>query len=73
MIFFFAGHGGRMLAPGNLMAFDGQIEGLCPVDEGTTDADGENYVHMIPDYVLGRLLFKLSEKKGKNIVRAPIR
>ncbi|KAF8146737.1 caspase domain-containing protein [Mycena galopus ATCC 62051] len=62
MIFFYAGHGTRVESPDD---FDGHIEGLCPVDEGTTDAKG--YVHAIPDYVLGWLLEELSRKKGPNI------
>ena len=66
MILFYAGHGTRVKSPD---AFDGHIEGLCPVDERTTDAKG--YVHTIPDYVLGWLLEELSRKKGPNIVRSP--
>ncbi|KAJ6484144.1 caspase domain-containing protein [Mycena sanguinolenta] len=62
MILFYAGHGTRVKSPG---AFDGHIDGLCPVDERTTDAKG--YVHTIPDYVLGWLLEELSRKKGPNI------
>ncbi|KAF7336534.1 Protein TIC 214 [Mycena sanguinolenta] len=62
MILFYAGHGTRVKSPD---AFDGHIEGLCPVDERTTDAKG--YVHAIPDYVLGWLLEELSRKKGPNI------
>jgi hypothetical protein len=70
MILFYAGHGTRMEAPGNLMAFDRKVEALCPVDERTKGADGKSYVHAIPDYVLGRLLWELSKKKGNNIVCA---
>jgi hypothetical protein len=67
MIFFFAGHGSRTLATDNVMARDLKVETICPVDERTTIA-GE-YVYTIPDYVLGRLLWQLAEKKGRNIVR----
>ncbi|KAJ7148500.1 caspase domain-containing protein [Mycena crocata] len=66
MILFFAGHGSRVQAPEKLMAPGGKIEAICPVDERTVDADGQ-YVHAIPDYVLGWLLWELSEKKGPNI------
>ncbi|KAJ7905984.1 caspase domain-containing protein [Mycena leptocephala] len=66
MIFFFAGHGSRALATGNLIARDLMIKTICPVDERTTNAAGK-YVHAIPDYVLGRLLWQLAEKKGRNI------
>jgi hypothetical protein len=70
MIFFFAGHAGRvLLAEDNLMARDLNVETICPVD-GTTNYTGDGeYVHAIPDYVLGRLLWQVAEKKGRNIVR----
>ncbi|KAJ7208665.1 hypothetical protein GGX14DRAFT_365196 [Mycena pura] len=66
MIFFYAGHGTRTAAPGNLIAPDRRVEAISPVDEGTIDIAG-NYVHPIPDYVLGWLLWQLAEKKGSNI------
>jgi hypothetical protein len=69
MILFYAGHGTRIEAKGNMGTRDGKVEAICPVDEKTTDHDG-NYVHTIPDYVLGWLLKELYEKKGPNIVRA---
>ncbi|KAF7366571.1 ICE-like protease (Caspase) p20 domain protein [Mycena sanguinolenta] len=65
MILFFAGHGTRVHAPGNLMSQDEMVEGICPVDERTSP--GGKYVHTIPDYVLVHLLRELSEKKGQNI------
>ncbi|KAJ7752245.1 caspase domain-containing protein [Mycena maculata] len=65
MILFFAGHGTRVSAPGNLMSVDSKVEGICPVDERTSP--GGKYVHTIPDYVLVHLLQRLSEKKGRNI------
>ncbi|KAJ6481691.1 hypothetical protein C8R45DRAFT_1100122 [Mycena sanguinolenta] len=65
MILFFAGHGTRVHAPGNLMSQDEMVEGICPVDERT--GSGDKYVHTIPDYVLVHLLRELSEKKGQNI------
>ncbi|KAJ7229391.1 caspase domain-containing protein [Mycena rebaudengoi] len=66
MIFFFAGHGDRVAAPGNLMSSDGMVETICPHDEGTLDGEGQ-YVHGIPDYVLGWLLRDLATTKGNNI------
>ncbi|KAF7354161.1 Protein TIC 214 [Mycena venus] len=66
MILFYAGHGTRIEAPGNLISDDGMVEGIAPVDERTLDAAG-NYVHAIPDYILGWLLWELYEKKGSNI------
>jgi hypothetical protein len=68
MIFYFAGHGVRVSDPGNLIAKDGKFQAICPVDERTANAAGQ-YVHAIPDYVLGWLLWELSQKKGQNIVR----
>ncbi|KAF7366607.1 Metacaspase-7 [Mycena sanguinolenta] len=65
MILYFAGHGTRVRAPGNLISQDEMVEGICPVDERTSP--GGNYVHTIPDYVLIYLLRELSEKKGENI------
>lgn len=69
MILFYAGHGTRISAPGNLISTDGKVECIAPIDERTLDAAG-NYVHAIPDYVLGRLLWELCETKGSNIVTA---
>ncbi|KAJ7464430.1 caspase domain-containing protein [Mycena latifolia] len=66
MILFYAGHGARMEAPGNWGTADGKVEAICPVDERTTDAAGE-YVHTIPDYILGWLLQELKDKKGPNV------
>ncbi|KAJ7124315.1 caspase domain-containing protein [Mycena epipterygia] len=65
IIFFYAGHGSRIEAPGNLLPSDGMVETICPHDERTYK-DGK-YVHSIPDYVLGWLIFELAEKKGRNI------
>jgi hypothetical protein len=69
MILYFAGHGSRVTAEGNLIAHDGKVEVMCPVDERTTNRMGE-YIHAIPDYVLGWLLRELAERKGPNIVRS---
>jgi hypothetical protein len=67
MILFFAGHGSRFEAPSHFIAPDHRVEAICPVDERTTNVAGE-YVHAIPDYVLGWLLSELANKKGTNIV-----
>jgi hypothetical protein len=69
MIFFFAGHGSSFEAPSDLIAPNGRVEAICPVDERTKNEAGEN-VHAIPDYVLVRLLSELADKKGTNIVRS---
>ncbi|KAF7355851.1 Metacaspase-7 [Mycena venus] len=66
MILFYAGHGTRITATGNRISTDSKVEAIAPVDERTTDSDGK-YVHAIPDYILGWLLWELSEKKGPNI------
>jgi hypothetical protein len=50
------------------MSSDGVVETICPHDEGTLDANGQ-YVHGIPDYVLGWFLQELAATKGNNIVR----
>ncbi|KAJ6550824.1 caspase domain-containing protein [Mycena vulgaris] len=68
MILFYAGHGTRVLTEKeNMLSRDGKVEAIAPIDERTTDAAGNNYVYAIPDYVLGWLLWELSEKKGRNI------
>ncbi|KAF7356191.1 hypothetical protein MVEN_00950400 [Mycena venus] len=66
IIFFFAGYGSLVDAPAAMNWRDLHVKVLCPVDERTTNDAGE-YVHPIPDYVLGWLLWELAEKKGRNI------
>ncbi|KAJ7202537.1 caspase domain-containing protein, partial [Mycena pura] len=66
MILFFAGHGSRVEARGNLISSDEEVRGICPVDERTI-TPSRKYVHTIPDYVLGWLLRELALKKGPNI------
>ncbi|KAJ7122210.1 hypothetical protein C8R44DRAFT_671165 [Mycena epipterygia] len=65
MIFFFAGHGSRIVATDNRLSADNMVETICPCDE-RTESGGE-YVHGIPDYVLGWLLRNIARKKGDNI------
>ncbi|KAF7354749.1 hypothetical protein MSAN_01389000 [Mycena sanguinolenta] len=67
MLMYFAGHGRRVDAPEAIATPDDQIEMLCPVDDGTKNAAGEE-VHAIPDYVLKRLLDDIAEKKGRKII-----
>ncbi|KAF8133102.1 hypothetical protein K438DRAFT_1490728, partial [Mycena galopus ATCC 62051] len=67
VLLYFAGHGSSVAAPENVIAPNGQIEVMCPVDDSTTNEAGEE-VHAIPDYVLNRLLGEIAEKKGHNIV-----
>jgi len=38
------------------------------VDDSTTNDAGED-VHAIPDYVLGRILGEIADRKGAKIVR----
>ncbi|KAJ6455373.1 caspase domain-containing protein [Mycena sanguinolenta] len=64
---YFAGHGRRVDAPEGILAPEGRIEMLCPVDDQTTNAAGEE-VQAISDYVLRRLLGNIVEKKGSNII-----
>ncbi|KAF7330952.1 hypothetical protein MVEN_02435100 [Mycena venus] len=68
IFFFFAGHGSRVEAPEGVIAPDGQIEVICPVDERTTNGAREEVVHAIPDYVLGRVLGEIAEKGSEIIV-----
>ncbi|KAF7354730.1 hypothetical protein MSAN_01387000 [Mycena sanguinolenta] len=67
ILLYFAGHGSRVDAPDAILAPDGRIELLCPVDYKTKNAAGEE-VQAIPDYVLSRLLGQIAEKKSQNII-----
>ncbi|KAJ6455382.1 caspase domain-containing protein [Mycena sanguinolenta] len=67
IVLYFAGHGSRVDAPEAILAPDGRIEMLCPVDYKTTNAAAEE-VQAIPDYVLSRLLREIAEKKSQNII-----
>ncbi|KAJ6455384.1 caspase domain-containing protein [Mycena sanguinolenta] len=67
IVLYFAGHGSRVDAPEDILAPEGRIELLCPVDYKTTNAAGEE-VQAIPDYLLSRLLGEIVEKKSKNII-----
>ncbi|KAJ7832223.1 caspase domain-containing protein [Mycena olivaceomarginata] len=67
MIFYFAGHGTRVESENKELPGDGWVEALCPVDLAT-GGSGSDYIHPIPDYVLGHLLHSLAERKGNNII-----
>ncbi|KAF7354732.1 ICE-like protease (Caspase) p20 domain protein [Mycena sanguinolenta] len=67
MVLYFAGHGSRIDAPEAILAPEGRIEMLCPVDYKTKDAAGEE-IQAIPDYVLSRFLGEIVEKKSRNII-----
>jgi len=67
IVFFYAGHGSRVLAPKGWVADGNQVETICPHDERTIGRDGKE-VFSIPDRTLGGLLRKLSSIKGDNIV-----
>ncbi|KAF7354734.1 hypothetical protein MSAN_01387400 [Mycena sanguinolenta] len=67
MLLYFAGHGSRVDAPEKILAPEGRIEMLCPVDYKTKNAGGEE-VQAIPDYVLGRLLGEVAANKSRNII-----
>ncbi|KAJ6455380.1 caspase domain-containing protein [Mycena sanguinolenta] len=66
ILLYFAGHGSRVDAPEDILAPEGRIEMLCPVDYKTTNAAGEE-VQAIPDYVLSRLFGEIAEK-SRNII-----
>ncbi|KAF7358016.1 ICE-like protease (Caspase) p20 domain protein [Mycena venus] len=67
MIFYFAGHGTRVESENKELPGDGWVEALCPVNVAARGS-GSDYIHPIPDYVLGHLLHSLAEKKGNNII-----
>ncbi|KAF7354735.1 CASPASE-P20 domain-containing protein [Mycena sanguinolenta] len=67
ILLYFAGHGSRVDAPEAILAPEGRIEMLCPVDYKMKNAGGK-VVQAIPDYVLNRLLGQIAEKKSQNII-----
>jgi hypothetical protein len=68
LIFFYAGHGSRIPAPGDWSTPDGMIETVCPYDERTKDEKGED-IHGIPDRSINAMFRELAAEKGDNIVR----
>ncbi|KAF8872485.1 caspase domain-containing protein [Gymnopilus junonius] len=63
VLIYYAGHGQEIDAPEewNKDNIKHKIQSIVP-----QDFDGEN-VHVIPDYTLGYLIYKISEKHGDNI------
>ena len=69
IIFYYAGHRSRLVAPTDLTSPDGKIEVICPNDTFVPSKDSQDgYIHHIPDYTLNRLLRELADAKGDNIV-----
>ncbi|KAJ7706851.1 caspase domain-containing protein [Mycena rosella] len=66
ILYFYAGHGSRVVAPNNAFSVDGRVETICPHDQGATDEKGE-HIHGIPDYTVHNLLQKLAASKGNNV------
>jgi hypothetical protein len=67
IVFFFAGHGGRIRAPEHWETDDAKIETICPVDQDIKSTLGIP-VPGIPDITMHVLLRELAEEKGPNIV-----
>lgn len=68
IVFFYAGHGSRVMAPEGWPAMDGKIETICPYDERMKDKDGD--IYGIPDRTINIMFRDLAAKKGNNIVRS---
>ena len=60
ILIYYAGHGEEVILP--LGEEQKKIESVVP-----SDFDGEN-VHVIPDYSLGQLVYRIGQKRGDNIV-----
>jgi hypothetical protein len=67
VIFFYAGHGGRVPAPKDWKTDDNHIEVICPHDIGTVGGNGK-LTYGIPDFVIASLLRKVATKKGGDVV-----
>jgi hypothetical protein len=65
IVFFYAGHGGRIRAPEHWETDGDRIETICPVDQDIGGVPG------IPNITIHVLLRELVEEKGPNIVRNP--
>jgi len=63
VIFFYAGHGSRMLGP---EGWGGPIETICPCDVDTTK-DGKA-IYGIPDFVIGTVMTNLANTREANVV-----
>lgn len=70
IVFFYAGHGSRLVAPTDLPSPDGKIEAICPHNTFVPSQDSQDgCIYPIPDYTINRLLRELADAKGDNIVR----
>ena len=72
IIIYFSGHGARDEKPKEWIDWhtsDGNIEQMCPSDIGMQVSDSEESVPGIPDRTISRLLNRIAEAKGDNIVR----
>lgn len=67
MVFFYAGHGSRVVADPGWLADGNMVETIVPHDEGSKDSEG-NVVYGIPDRTFDGLMRELAYRKGDNIV-----
>jgi hypothetical protein len=67
LIFFYAGHGSRVMTSDDWPATDGKIETICPYDE-RKDENGQ-FIYGIPGRTMNGLFRRLAAIKGNNIVR----
>ena len=66
MLFYFAGHGSRVVAPAKWMTDDGHVETICPHDESVSPDDQPN-VFGIPARTVWALVHELASVKCSNI------
>ena len=71
MVFFYAGHGSRVVADPGWLADGNMVETIVPHDEGSDDSEG-NVIYGIPDRTFDGLMRELAFRKGDNIVRPHI-
>ncbi|KZT03692.1 uncharacterized protein LAESUDRAFT_623760, partial [Laetiporus sulphureus 93-53] len=64
IIFFYAGHGSRVVAPPQWSFKQNFVEIIVPHDQGKT---GGHTIYGIPDYTFSALMCELALKKGDNI------
>lgn len=67
MVFFYAGHGSRVVADPSWFADGNMVETIVPHDEGAKDGDGD-VIYGIPDRTFDGLMRELAYRKGDNIV-----
>jgi hypothetical protein len=66
MLFFFAGHGSRSVAPAGWTTDDGHVETMCPHDE-SVNANDQSNVFGIPVRTIWALIHELADAKGSNL------